>query len=191
MSPRLAIVALIPLLALTGCSATSSQNASDESDTETRTPKTTLVAPTATITANQVTLTTDRSTYAPGDFVRATIANGRSASIYATAFGANCTALAVQMKTAAGWQAAYSASCNLQPDLDTLEIKPGGAITMTIPAPGAGTYRCALQYTTIQVPPPRSAPNGTIVSATNPTSGPGVTVYSGEWEVIRRRIIPS
>jgi hypothetical protein len=183
MSLRLAILALISLLALTGCGASSSHSAAEESATDTQPSKSMLVVSTATITANQVTLTTDRTSYVPGASVRVTIANGQSVSIYAITSGANCTVLEMQMKTSSGWQAAHSASCNLQPDLDTLEVKPGRAMTMTIPAPGVGTYRCALQYTVINIPPPRSAPNSAIVSAKNPTSGPGATVYSAEWVV--------
>jgi hypothetical protein len=139
--------------------------------------------PTPTITANQVTVTTDRTSYAPDDPVLVTIGNGRSASVYAIAAKVHCTVLDVQVKTATGWQASNMASCNSQADSDTLDIKPGSAVTVTIAAPSAGTYRCALQYTTINIPPPRSAPTGLAMSATTPTSGPGVTVYSAAWEV--------
>ena len=184
MSPRLASLALLSLLALAGCGAISSQNAiSSENATKTSTSKDTLVAPTATITANQVTLITDHATYKPGDSVRVTIANGRGVSIYAIASNANCSILVIHAKTAAGWQASNAAACASQADPDTLEVKPGSATTVTIIAPVVGTYRCALQYTTINVPPPRSAPNGAIASGTNPTSGPATTVYSAEWNV--------
>jgi uncharacterized cupredoxin-like copper-binding protein len=180
---RLATFFLLSLLALAGCSPTSSHDASEKSATETRTPQDTLVAPTATITANQVTVTTDRSTYTSGDSVRVTIANGRGVSIYALASKANCTALDVQMKMATGWQTSNVAPCGAQGDPQTLEIKPNSATTVTITAPSAGIYRCALQYTTINIPPPRSAPNGAIADATNPASGPATTGYSNAWEV--------
>jgi|SRR5690242_13619859 hypothetical protein len=183
MPLRVATLVLFSLLALAGCGAVSSQDASSQSDTETPAPQDTLLAPTATITANQVTVTTDRSTYTPGDSVRVTIANGRGASIYAIASKANCTALDVHVKTVSGWQAANMASCASQVVPDTIEIKPGSATTVTITAPSAGTYRCALQYTTINIPPPRGAPNGAIVSAANSASGPAAMVYSTEWEV--------
>ncbi len=179
---RLAAFFLLSLLALAGCSATSSLNTSEESATETQTLRDTLVAPTATITANQVTLTTDRSTYAPRDTVRVTIANGRGVRIYAVAPKASCTALDVQVKNASGWQAYGVALCAPQTVPDMLEIKPRGATTVTIPAP-AGTYRCALQYTTVNIPPPRNAPSDASVSASNSTSGPATTVYSAPWEV--------
>ena len=77
MPLRAAMLALLSLLALAGCGAISSQGASSQNDTRTPTPKDTLVAPTATITANQVTLTTDRSSYTPRRQVRVTIANGQ------------------------------------------------------------------------------------------------------------------
>src|SRR5262249_6086310 len=117
-------------LALAGCSSVTQQRGD-------RTPasKSTLVAPTPTITANQVTLTTDRSTYVPGDTVRVTISNGRSASVYALASKANCTVLGVQVEGTTGWQESNISSCNSQADPDTLEIKPGAATTVTIPAP--------------------------------------------------------
>jgi hypothetical protein len=178
MPLRLAALGLISLLALAGCAVTTQQRANG-----TPALKSTLVVPTPTITANQVTLTIDRSTYAPGDSVRVTIANGRSVSVYVLASKANCTALDVQVKKASSWQAADMTSCATQAVPDMLGIKPGGATTVTITAPSVGMYRCALQYTTINIPPPRSAPNGVIVSATNPASGPATTVYSAEWEV--------
>jgi uncharacterized cupredoxin-like copper-binding protein len=183
MPPRLAVLSLTSFLALAGCGALSSQGAT-ESSTSTNTPtaKSTLVVPTATITANEVTLSTDRATYQPGDSVRVTIANGRGVSVYAIASNANCTPVAVQVKVAAGWQASNGAPCSAQGDPQTVEIKPGGATTVTITAPVAGTYRCALQYTTINIPPPRNAPPGAVAMA-NPTNGPGVTVYSAQWDV--------
>jgi hypothetical protein len=180
MSLKLAALGLLSLLALAGC-ATSSQNA-----TKTQTPQDALIAPTATITASQVTLATDRPTYEPGDSVRVTIANGQSVSIYAISSKVNCTALDLEVKTASGWQASNVASCDAQTVLDTLEIKPGSAATVTIPAPAAGTYRCALQYTTINVPPPRNAPSGAsgaTADATKSSSGPAATAYSAEWNV--------
>jgi hypothetical protein len=180
---RVAALALLSLLALAGCGAISSQGESSQNEAGTPMPKDTLVVPTATITANQVTLTTDRSTYAPGDTVRVTIANGRGVSIYAVASKVNCTALDVQVKATSGWQAVNMASCASQAVPDMLEIKPGNATTVSITAPSAGIYRCALQYTTINIQPPRSAPKGLAMSATTPTSGPGATVYSAAWEV--------
>jgi uncharacterized cupredoxin-like copper-binding protein len=182
--PRLAVLGLTSFLALAGCGAISSQSATESSTSKnTPTSKSTLVAPTATITANQVTVTTDRSTYTSGDSVRVTIANGRGVSIYALASKANCMALDVQMKMATGWQTSNVAPCGAQGDPQTLEIKPNSATTVTITAPSAGIYRCALQYTTINIPPPRSAPNGAIADATNPASGPATTGYSNAWEV--------
>lgn len=184
MPLRAAMLTLLSLLALAGCGAISSQGASSQDDTNTPTPKDTLGMPTPTITANQVTVTTDRSTYAPNDSVRVTIANGRGVSVYAIAAKAHCTVLDVQVKATSGWQTSSNvARCGAQDDPQVVEIKPGVSLTVTIPAPSVGTYRCALQYTTINIPPPRSAPKGLAMSATTPTSGPGVTVYSAAWEV--------
>jgi uncharacterized cupredoxin-like copper-binding protein len=176
MSPRLVMLALLPLLALAGC-ATSSRNA-----TETQTPQDALIAPTATITANQVTLSIDRASYKPGDQVRVTIGNGRGASVYAIATNANCTPVAVQVRIASSWQAANVSPCGAQGDPRTVEIKPGSATNVTITAPAAGTYRCTLQYTTITIPPPRNVPPNAVGMA-NPANGPGVTVYSAQWDV--------
>jgi uncharacterized cupredoxin-like copper-binding protein len=149
MSPRLAALGLIALLALAGCGATSSQSATEQNVVETPAPNDALVAPTPTITANQMTLTTDRVSYAPGDAVRVTIANGRSVSVYAIASNANCTALDVQLHTPSGWQAHNVPPCGAQEDPSSVEIKPRSATTVTITAPAAGMYRCALQYTTL------------------------------------------
>jgi len=91
--------------------------------------------------------------------------------------------LDVQVKKASGWQAANMEPCASQVVPSMLEIKPGGFATMKIRAPTTGTYRCALQYTTINIPPPHSAPKGAIAAATNPASGPATTVYSPTWEV--------
>jgi hypothetical protein len=184
MSPRLAALALLSLLALTGCGGISSQTAtSSQSAMGTPAPIETQIAPTATITVNQVTLTTDRSTYGPGDTVRVTIGNGLSVSIYVMASGSACGELDLQVKGASGWQTADTAKCASQAEPDALDIRPGGALPLTIPAPAAGTYRFALQYTTITIPPPRSAPGVGVIGATNPASGPAVTVYSAPWEV--------
>jgi uncharacterized cupredoxin-like copper-binding protein len=178
----LAVLAMLSLLALSGCGAISSQGASSQGDTGTPTSKSTLVVPTATITANEVTLATDHASYKPGDQVRVTIANGRGFSVYATATNANCTPVALQVRMAAGWQTLNVAPCGAQGDPQTVEIKPGSATTVTITAPSAGTYRCALQYTTINIPPPRNAPPNAVGMA-NPANGPGVTVYSAQWDV--------
>ncbi len=184
MSPRLAALALFSLLALTGCGGISSQTAtSSQNAMGTPAPKETLIAPTATITTNQVTLTTDRSTYHPGDTVRVTIGNGLSLGVYAIASNGSCAALDVQVKGASGWQTADTAKCASQAEPDALEINPRSAMTETITAPSVGTYRCALQYATINIPPPRSAPGARPISATNPVSGPAITVYSAAWEV--------
>jgi uncharacterized cupredoxin-like copper-binding protein len=184
MSPRLAVLSLTSFLALAGCGAISTQSAAELSASKNPpTAKSTLVAPTATITANEVTLSTDRASYQPGDQVRVTIANGRGVSIYAVASNANCSVLIIHAKTAAGWQTFNAAPCSAQGDPQTVEVKPGSAVTVTITAPAVGTYRCALQYTTITIPPPRSAPNGAIAIGTNPSSGPATTVYSAEWDV--------
>jgi uncharacterized cupredoxin-like copper-binding protein len=184
MSPRLAALALLSLLALAGCGAISTQSASESSTSKnTPTAKSILVEPTATITANEVTLSTDRASYQPGDQVRVTIVNGRGVSVYAIASNADCSVLVIHAKTAAGWQTSNAAPCSVQGDPQTVEVKPSSATSVTITAPPAGTYRCALQYTTINIPPPRSAPNGAIASGTSPTSGPGVTVYSAQWDV--------
>jgi len=182
MSPRLASLALLSLLTLAGCGALSSQEASSQSDTGTLASKDTPIAPTATITANQVTLTIDHATYKPGDSVHVTIANGWGASVYAIATNANCTPVAVLVRMASGWQTSNVAACNAQGDPQTVEVKPGSAVPVTITAPAAGTYRCALQYTMINIPPPRSAPPGALAIA-NPTSGPSTTVYSAPWDV--------
>jgi hypothetical protein len=115
--------------------------------------------------------------------VRVSIANGRGVSIYADASKVNCTALDVEVKAASGWQAVNMALCASQAVPDMLEIKPGNATTVSITASSAGIYRCALQYTTINIPPPDSAPDGAIASAKYPTSGPATTVYSPAWEV--------
>lgn len=179
---RAAALALLSLLALAGCGAISSQGASSQTDTRTPAPKDTLLAPTATSTANQVTLSIDRASYKPGDQVRVTIANGQGASVYAIATNANCTPVAVQVRMASGWQATNTSPCGAQGDPQTVEIKPGSATSVIITAPAAGTYRCALQYTTINIPPPRNVPPNTVGMA-NPANGPGVTVYSAQWDV--------
>jgi hypothetical protein len=114
--------------------------------------------------------------------VRVTIANGRGASVYAIATNANCTPVAVQVRIASSWQAANVSPCGAQGDPQTVEIKPGSATSVTITAPAAGTYRCALQYTTITIPPPRNVPPNAVGMA-NPANGPGVTVYSAQWDV--------
>jgi uncharacterized cupredoxin-like copper-binding protein len=182
MPLRVAALALFSLLALAGCGATSSQDVSSQNDSETPAPKDTLLAPTATIIANQVTLTTDRVSYKPGDQVRVIIANGQGANVYAIATNANCTPVAVQVRIASSWQAANVSPCGAQGDPQTVEIKPGSATSVTIIAPAAGTYRCALQYTTITIPPPRNVPPNAVGMA-NSANGPGVTVYSAQWDV--------
>ena len=177
MPLRVAMLALLSLLALAGCGAISSQGASSQDDTNTPTPKDTLVR-----RRDDHRESGDghhRSLeYEPGD---------RCASPSPTA-GGPVSMPSPLTRTAPCWlcksgrllvgRHPMSLTCGAQGDPQMVEIKPGSATSVTITAPAAGTYRCALQYTTINIPPPRSAPKRLGYERDTPTSGPGVTVYS-------------
>jgi hypothetical protein len=186
MSLKLAALGLLSLLALAGCATSSQNTASPRSATESPASTGALVTPTATKNTSLITLTTDRTRYQPGDSVRVTIANGQSVSVYAVASKANCTILDLQVKASSGWQVSNAAPCNAPSDAQSVEIKPHASTVVTITAPATGTYRCALQYTTITIPPPRDAPSGAsdaIADATKTSSGPAAIAYSAEWNV--------
>jgi hypothetical protein len=142
-------------------------------------------APTATATAplqtpgkgatpmTGVTITTDRNSYTFSGVIRATATNRSGKTIYASAGKASCSIFDLEVKTAQGWRPATVAPCTRGGQEDntsdtTIQIASGARHTADIAAndvardaslPSAGTYRLALSYFAITVPPPLAAPS--------------------------------
>ncbi|HLY32128.1 MAG TPA: hypothetical protein VKQ36_13950 [Ktedonobacterales bacterium] len=113
---------------------------------------------TATVGANGggasvVTLSLNKSQFAPNDTITVTVTNGGSTDIFAANHQTNCTIISLQILTDGAWQTIH----NCQEYSATRLIKiPAGATSVQTLAPGggqivnkpwaAGTYRATLGY---------------------------------------------
>ncbi len=135
-----------------------------------------------------VLITTDSQAYKSGDTIHVTITNHIGTPIFATSGKANCTVVAVQRKTAQGWQTTQIAPCADTDATDIVQIAAGARHTAEIatggsaPAVPTGTYRLALSYSTFSIPPQMSASlNGARLLGkpiARAQSSPLTTVYS-------------
>jgi hypothetical protein len=110
-----------------------------------------------TSTSGSVSISTDHTTYAPGDTIAVSITNHLQTSIYAFDTRASCTILDLQVQLNGAWQNTQVARCALGRMALLVEIPAGKAYDTTIHAgtPGvnsagfpAGMYRLVLKYST-------------------------------------------
>ena len=110
-----------------------------------------------------VTITTDRSSYASGDTIHVTATNRLGKPVFASDGKASCTIFELEMKTGQGWQAVSVAPCTRQDQTSMpVQLAAGASHTATINTQEgatfpAGTYRVALRYSTYTIPPPMAA----------------------------------
>lgn len=109
-----------------------------------------------TSTGGAVKITTDRTTYQPGDTIQVSITNNLQVSIFAYDTLASCTILELQEQDGGTWQDNKLSRCALGRLARLIEIAPGktyqasiSAGTPGVQSPGfpAGTYRLVLKYT--------------------------------------------
>jgi hypothetical protein len=168
-SRRTALVALICFLTLAllaGCGMTTIGNSPVISPA---TPTATRSAQNPISTAGAVTVTTDRSTYAPTDSIHASVVNGLSTSIFVKPPLASCAVLGLEIQQPDGtWQTSNAAGCAPVSFSASKAIPPSTTYTATItagrggpvsstPSPfipstenaafPVGTYRLVLYYT--------------------------------------------
>jgi hypothetical protein len=131
-------------------------------------------------TAAPITITTDRTTYAPTDAIRVMVSNHGDATIYASAGHASCTILTLEVMLNGRWQPSNAAACPSQPAVALVQIAPGATYNRVIRAfqlpaqPGtfaAGEYRLSLIFwNTIQGSVP-SINSGTAITSSPFTVG--------------------
>ncbi len=151
------VISLIGLsLLLVGCASTASTN------------------PTPT-SSQSVVISTDRTTYAPGDAIVVTVHNALSTPIYALDTQASCSILSLQYQVGGAWQASQVAQCPQKRPARPVKIDAGATYTATITAgyPGlkqlsfpVGSYRLVLHYTTSPDMPSIEEHGTTVTSAT-------------------------
>lgn len=165
---RFSGIACLLVLLIAGCGARNGTTRNSGSPTGTSEP--TAHPSSRTLVPGQVSVITDRTVYAPGDSVRAAVANGLTTAIYATPMHASCTILFLQVQNADGaWQNTNVAACATVRAAVATPIAPSSVYTADIAAgrggpvnrtpspydpsisrsvfPG-GTYRLVLYYST-------------------------------------------
>lgn len=118
--------------------------------------------------ANTVTMTTDKTSYVPGDAIVVTITNGLTTSILVPDHQTNCSIVSLELSVGGSWQ--RQNPCKLMSATRLIEIRASQVSTQQLTpsssegASGwpAGTYRVALEY--------RLTPTG------DSTSVPAVTI---------------
>jgi hypothetical protein len=165
---RFSGMACLLVLLFAGCGARNGTTRNSGSPTGTSKP--TAQPSSRTPIPGQVAVITDRTVYAPGDTVRATVSNGLTTAIYATPMHASCTILFLQVRNADGtWHNTNVAACSTVRAAVATPIAPsssytadiaagrGGPVNLT-PSPynpstsrspfPSGTYRLVLYYST-------------------------------------------
>ncbi len=135
----------------------------------------TAASNTATPGSGQVVISTDRTTYAPGDAIAVTVHNTLSTPIYTIDTLSSCSILSLQQQINGAWQPSQVAQCPLKRRAQLVKIDAGAAYTARITAgyPGmqqltfpAGSYRLVLLYTTTPSVMPTDENGVTVTSAT-------------------------
>jgi len=149
----LAFVVAIVLMASCSASGPSSEGASP-SPTSSRpagspTPKASSGA--AGTNLAEVSVTTDRAVYQPGEVIHAVIRNEGRLEVYAASGQAYCTIVALERSTGGGWRPVAPCAQGAPPGL--VVIAPGESLPLDIPPPGsstdelvAGTYRLRCSF---------------------------------------------
>lgn len=132
-------------------------------------------ANTGTSGSGAVTISTDRTTYTPGDTMSVTVHNTLATPIYALDTLASCSILSLDYQVNGAWQTSQVAQCPLKRRAQLVKIDAGATYTAHITAgyPGwnqltfpKGSYRLALLYTTTASAMPTEANGVTVTSAT-------------------------
>lgn len=132
-------------------------------------------ANTGTSGSGSVTISTDRTTYAPGDTMAVTVHNTLATPIYALDTLASCSILSLHYQVNGTWQTSQVAQCPLKRRAQLVKIDAGATYTAHITAgyPGwnqltfpKGSYRLVLLYTTTPGTMPTQADGVTVTSAT-------------------------
>jgi len=122
-----------------------------------------------------VTVSTDRTTYAPDDTILVTVHNTLAVPIYAPDTLSSCSILSLQYWANEAWQTSQVAQCPLRRRAQIVKIDAGATYTAHITAgyPGwkqdtfpKGSYRLVLLYTTTPSAMPTQANGVTVTSAT-------------------------
>lgn len=176
----------IALLLLTACEPGTPGSASPGGSSSTNTSP-------STQTTGPIVITTDHSVYKSTEFVRVTIHNTLSMTIYARDTKASCSILDLQVSTNGNWQPASVARCGLSRPSQEVSIAPAGTYSTTIQANvagldnavfPAGTYRLLLSYATTPGKPNLALPSsqfvvqGTIVAPQSTQGGTQPTIVS-------------
>lgn len=123
---------------------------------------------------NPVSISTDQTSYGPGDSIKVSVTNHLQNSIFAYDTRASCTILGIQMQVNGAWQDSQVARCPLGRPAMLIEIQAGKVYTASISAgyPGlsqstfpTGSYRLLLAYSTTGKGTPQT-PTTTVYSAT-------------------------
>jgi hypothetical protein len=123
-----------------------------------------------------VSISTNRSVYAPDDAIAVTVQNTLSTPIYGVDTQASCSILALQYQVSGTWHPSQVAPCPQKRPARPVKIDAGGTYTTTITAgyPGVqqltfpkGSYRLVLIYAT--------SPDG-FASASVTVTSPTITV---------------
>lgn len=112
-----------------------------------------------TSTTGHVRISTDHTSYQPGDAIQVTVTNQLSKSIFAYDTRASCSILGLDMQVNGRWQGASVARCPLGRMARWVEIPVGKPYTATIQAGGLSTgsfppgiYRLSLSYSMSPTP---------------------------------------
>lgn len=176
---------------LVGCGGAS---LSDGAANETASPAVTLTVGKEATPMDAVTIAVAKTSYARTEAIRATVTNQLTTSVYTSDGRASCTILDLQVKTAQGWEASTAAGCAGAAQGQPVPLAGHASQAATITASGdgfpAGTYRLALGYTTIGIPPQMA---GTVrdgvsglprpMAAQRRAEGPLTMVYSQAFEI--------
>ncbi len=134
-----------------------------------------------TSTGGPVSISTNRTTYAPTDSIEVSITNHMQMSIFAYDTRASCTILGLQVQANGVWQDTQVARCSLGRPAMRVEIAANKTYTATIKAGSqgvtqadfpAGTYRLVLTYST------------SATGLSQQTNQNGTTIYSATFNVV-------
>ncbi len=124
-----------------------------------------------TATNGSVSISINRTMYAPTDTVEVSVTNHLQTSIFAYDTRASCTILGLQMQVNGSWQDTQVARCSLGRPAMLVEILPGKVFTATIRAGSqgvsqaafpSGSYRLILTYSTSATRSPQQTSQSTI-----------------------------
>jgi hypothetical protein len=94
-----------------------------------------------------VTVTVDKTHYAPQDTITVTISNGLATTISTTDHQTNCTIVTLERLANGAWQA--EGVCRLKTPTRIVPISPGMTVQQLSSSPWpTGTYRVAFRYFT-------------------------------------------